>query len=141
MPCLLKTYSRDIRLVFVDGKPLYGDRKTMRDLVDRDPVIAAVHGAKAEAVAWVSRISGTSRSDKARCDNDGEDEGKDGADERTRTADLLIENQRQARAGRPRGLLGPYKTVGARVGAWGPQPSATRGERGSAGDVGQEGVN
>jgi hypothetical protein len=27
------------------------------------------------------------------------------------------------------------------VGAWGPQPSATRGERGSAGDVGQEGVN
>ncbi|MBL7223391.1 MAG: amidohydrolase family protein [Candidatus Brocadiae bacterium] len=46
---LLKTYSKDIELVLIDGKPLYGKRQLMRDLVDPAEldVITVSHKKKA----------------------------------------------------------------------------------------------
>jgi len=51
---LLRTYSRDLRLVFVDGEPLYGDRARMRALVEADELDEVVIDHRKKAVRLVT---------------------------------------------------------------------------------------
>lgn len=44
---LLRTYPRHIHLVFVDGKPLYGDRSTLKELVGRVDNLVVQNSPKA----------------------------------------------------------------------------------------------
>lgn len=56
---LLKTYSRDIQLVVIDGTPVYGDRHYMDDLVTPDELDVITVSHKKKAIDMIDPSFGT----------------------------------------------------------------------------------